>query len=450
VTLKTSSLSALWRTLHAKVIGRKFVHDVGILTIANFAGAALSFFQGILLARWLGPELYGVAALVMSYPSLIYTFFDARSAEASVKYLSEFHARGDRERILAMCKLGYVVDIIIAALMFFTVLVTAEWAAHRLTHRPEAADLIVVYATAFLPRALAGTSYAVLATLGRFPLIAFLDMLTTVVRVMLTLWAVLLGLEVYGVVWGNAVAMALAGLGYATAATILISRTWRALPWQGRWQTLIGRRWEILRFFIYNDLNALLGMIPKQLDVMLLGYFRNPTEVGYYKLARSLAAAVMYLVRPLQSVVYPELARLWGGEDREALFRQVRRLAMHVGAPLGFAVLGGTLLVPLTLPVLVGHSYRPTVAITQLLLIGSAVWLAFFWLRPLYFAEAQVAKWTAGISSYSIMFLLLGILTVQKWGSIGITLSLVIVTVLFHIGMGVLIYETNRGSRKPL
>jgi O-antigen/teichoic acid export membrane protein len=244
--------------------------------------------------------------------------------------------------------------------------------------------------------------------------------------------------------------MALAGLGYATAATILISRTWRALPWQGRWQTLIGRRWEILRFFIYNDLNALLGMIPKQLDVMLLGYFRNPTEVGYYKLARSLAAAVMYLVRPLQSVVYPELARLWGGEDREALFRQVRRLAMHVGAPLGFAVLGGTLLVPLTLPVLVGHSYRPTVAITQLLLIGSAVWLAFFWLRPLYFAEAQVAKWTAGISSYSIMFLLLGILTVQKWGSIGITLSLVIVTVLFHIGMGVLIYETNRGSRKPL
>ena len=64
-----------------------------ILTVANLAGAALSLIQGVLIARWLGPESYGVAALVMSYPDLVYTFFDARSSDASVKYLGEFHAR---------------------------------------------------------------------------------------------------------------------------------------------------------------------------------------------------------------------------------------------------------------------------------------------------------------------------------------------------------------------
>ncbi|MFZ8853885.1 MAG: lipopolysaccharide biosynthesis protein, partial [Armatimonadota bacterium] len=77
---------------------RPFVRHVGVLTVANGVGAVLSFVQGILVARWLGPELYGVAALVMSIPSLVYTFFDARSAEASVKFLSEFDARGERER----------------------------------------------------------------------------------------------------------------------------------------------------------------------------------------------------------------------------------------------------------------------------------------------------------------------------------------------------------------
>ena len=108
-------LAGTWIAFRAKVIGRKFVRDVGVLTIANGVAAVLSFMTAILVARWLGPELYGVAALLMSYPSVVYTLFDARSPEASVKYLSEFHARGERERVLAMCKLGYVVDVAIAA-----------------------------------------------------------------------------------------------------------------------------------------------------------------------------------------------------------------------------------------------------------------------------------------------------------------------------------------------
>src|SRR5574342_174913 len=104
------SIQALWGAFRAKVMGRKFVHDVGVLVVANCAGAGLSLIQGILVARWLGPEQYGIAALVMNYPSLVYTFFDARSVEASVKYLNEFHAGGEPNRVLAMCKLGYVVD----------------------------------------------------------------------------------------------------------------------------------------------------------------------------------------------------------------------------------------------------------------------------------------------------------------------------------------------------
>ena len=106
MTGQTVSLPGLWAAFRTKVIERKFVRDVGVLTIGNGVAAVLSFTQTILVARWLGPELYGVAALVMSYPSLVYTFFDARSSEVSVKYLSEFHARGEHERALAMCKLG--------------------------------------------------------------------------------------------------------------------------------------------------------------------------------------------------------------------------------------------------------------------------------------------------------------------------------------------------------
>src|SRR5213594_1383751 len=81
VNLRALVANGPWKKLQATPVGRQFAREVGLLTAANFVEAAVSFVQGLLVARWLGPDLYGVAALVMSFPSLVHTFFDARSVE---------------------------------------------------------------------------------------------------------------------------------------------------------------------------------------------------------------------------------------------------------------------------------------------------------------------------------------------------------------------------------
>jgi O-antigen/teichoic acid export membrane protein len=332
---QTLPLPALWTAFRIKVLGRKFVRDVGVLTIANAMAAMLSFMQGILVARWLGPELYGVTALVMSYPSLVYTFFDARSSEVSVRYLSEFHARGEHERVLAICKFGYLVDGAIAVVAFVVVMFTAPWAARNIAHEPESAGLIIVFAAALVPNALVGTASATLATLGRFSLIAKINVLTTFLRMAVVLGFVSTGWQIAGVVWGNVIATMISGLWYGTCAWLSTRRVWGAFPFHGSWQALRGRRREILVFLAYNDLSALLGIIPKQLDITLLGYFRNSAEVGYYKLGKNLSGVVSYVVRPLQSVIYPELSLLWAKGNNQDFRHKVQRLALRVGLPLG-------------------------------------------------------------------------------------------------------------------
>lgn len=430
VELARRGVSRGWLWLRHEVLARRFVRNVGVLTIANIVSAVLMLIQAIVVARWLGPELFGVAALLMAYPGFIYTFFDARSSEASVKYLSEFHARGERDRVLAVCKLGYLVDFGIASLAFFVVLATAPWAAEYIAHRPEAVGLIVVYAAAFVLRALTGTSHAVLASLGKFSVIAKMELATSCVRVGLVIGLVLVGYQVAGVIWGNALAMGVTGLLYGGIAFALVQETWGMSWLKGNWHALKGRRREVFCFLAYTDLNALLGMIPKQLDIVILGYFRGPTEAGYYRLARSLAGVVGYLVGPLQSVTYPELARLWGLGNREALRQKVRQLALHVGAPLGLIALGSILLVPFLLPLLVGPSYIPAVIAAQFLLVGSAIWLGFFWLRPLYFAKGELKTWT-GISVVVVLFTLVGFVTIVPFkGYLGLAAWLMLMHVL--------------------
>lgn len=404
-----------------KVLSHRFVRHVGALTAANGINVVLTFVQGILVARWLGPELYGVTALVMSIPAFVYTFFDARSAEASIKYLSEFHALGERQQAAALCRLGYIIDFGVAALAFLSSLLLSSWASRVIVHRPELDWLIIVYACAFIPRSLQGTSYAVLAVQGRFPVIALIGSIATVLRVALVLGLVLAGWNVIGVIWGNTISMSLTGLIYAFYAQPLMRRSWGTISWFTTWSVLKGHRRKVISFLAYNDLNALLGMIPKQLDIVLLGYLRGPLETGFYKLAKSFAVAVGQIAGPLQSVTYPELARLWAMQNKIELSQKIKKLAFQVGLPLGLTVASGTILIPFIVPHLIGEAYRPALPAIELLTISSAVSLAFFWLRPVFMATERIHLWLLFTIIVVVSFTIACPLVIWRWGYLGLS-----------------------------
>lgn len=153
-------------------------------------------------------------------------------------------------------------------------------------------------------------------------------------------------------------------------------------------------------------------------------FYRGLTEAGYYKLAKSAAAMVGYLVGPLQSATYPRLARLWGLQRIEDIRRRVKQLALYIGVPLGIVAFLAAFLVPYALPILVGDAYLPAVTPTQILIAGSSVWLAFFWLRPTFLAIGEIKSWF-GVRSIGILLVLVGMpIAISRWGIVGLSLWL--------------------------
>jgi O-antigen/teichoic acid export membrane protein len=171
-------------------------------------------------------------------------------------------------------------------------------------------------------------------------------------------------------------------------------------------------------------------MIPKELDAVVLGYFRNPAEVGYYKLAKSMSAVGNYLILPLQSVTYVELARLESLGYKQALLQRVRSMTIWIGLPSGLGLLVGAGFMPFVLPFLVGDIYLPAVHATQLLFIASTIALVFFWLRPLYLAKGLVRQLFLISSSVTIVFALFYPVVVMKWGYMGASGSMLTMYVL--------------------
>lgn len=426
-----------------KIISQKFVRNVGILTIANLISMVISLIQGFIVAKILGPSAYGIASLVMSYPNLVFNFFDAKSEQASVKYMSDFQVTEDHRKLLAMSNLGYIIDLIIAVLAFVTISVTANWAANNIIHQVEMGGLIIAYSFTFLFKALIGTSKAFFITLNDFNKIAYLEIVNTIIRTGLILSLLMNDQGVKSVILGNGIANIVIGLIYGILGGLQLKQVCGSFSWEGKFKALKGKYKEILSFVGFNNWSILVGILAKQIDLILLGFFRNETEVGYYAISKKIASLLNYLVSSLQSVIYPKLSKLWSTSGKKAVQNEVKKLVLKVGLPLGSLLLIMTLSVPLIINLLLGNKYQESIITTQFLLAGNAIWLIVFWLRPLYFSIGQVKEWSLGITIYSFIYTPLIIIVISNYGYIGLSIFQCVAVTIFNSIMWLLINKNT-------
>lgn len=412
------------RTPLASILRRSvFIREAGALGTAQLAGLVAMLVQVTVVARLLGPRGYGVLGLLLTYPSVLYTFLDARSSDAVVKYLGEFDAKGDLPAALALPKLAYTIDAVVALITFLLVSSTAVWAEHHVIKAPGTAPLLVVYGLAILLASPLATSRGILAHFRQFSTLAKLQAFGTCTRTGLVIVFVALGFGVAGAIWGSAVGLVVEGWAGAVFASREV-RTKLGSSWRtARQSSLRAQRKGIFTFIFYTDLSSLVGVFVKQADLVILGFFRGPTDVGYYRLARSIASLADNLVIPLQSVVYPRFSYHSGLNDVGALRQSSRRYLLFVGLPLAGVALLALPFMPVAIKAVAGTEYIPAVGLAQLLVIGAAAWLALFWVRPLLFALGWARFYLVNSIVVVAICLLAFLVLTPSWGATGMALS---------------------------
>jgi O-antigen/teichoic acid export membrane protein len=408
----------------------------GLRQTASYAGSdglvlVAALVQGLVVARVLGPAGFGVYSLLLAYTALVFTLLDPRAAEAVSRYLSEHLGSGDRASALAVMRAGYVFDgaltLVAGAIALSTLLPLATLVLPDGTAPGWPAYALAVLATATL--APTATARAVLATTRRLPALTRLQVGMAAARVVAS--GGLLAADP-SIAEALAVQAVLAALELGVL-TLLIHRHGRrslgGTPLTASLEPLRGQRRAMLRFVVYADLSSLVGVLVKQLDVLVLGAIAGPTEAGYYRLARQVSNTLATPAQSLQTVVYPRLSAAAAAADWTRL-RNLMRVCTQAGVALAACTLVVVAVLPQLLRLVTGPEYGPAIPAAVILTLGAAISNAFFVFRPLFLATGNLQPFLVIVTATGLSGLLLFALVSDPYGATGVATARTLVVAL--------------------
>jgi O-antigen/teichoic acid export membrane protein len=289
-----------------------------------FSGTAISTIVlavgSILIARILGPELYGQYALAMAVPQLMYLFTELGINEGITKFTAEMIRRGESNRIEKLVKHGLLIRTSVGIAVFLINFIFADFFAFLLLNRPELAFYLRIGAIAILFQIIFTTAASTFVGLDRTECSAIALNIQAISKTILSLTLVILGFALTGAILGHVLSYAVS----AVAGIVLLYIVIRKLKTSGD-NTIFRLNIQLLLKYgtpLYFSI-LLIGFVPV-IQNIVLAFFTTDAQVGNYKAAINFATLMTVLAIPITTALLPAFSKLSsGGKDTVKAFFKI-------------------------------------------------------------------------------------------------------------------------------
>lgn len=372
----------------------------------------------IVLARALGPDRFGLYALVTTLVTFTFLFARLGVGDTVRRYMAELDGRNERRLRGAIAGWGLKVGIL-AALIAAIALVLASGSLSTFFHSSELRVYLLIGAASLLPTAAASVLRNLQRGLQHWRRLLWLNVATSPLWVGLCLLAVRSGAGIAGVLVAG-IAIEIIGVG--------VLATWAARDtgWPGLRAPLPPNlRSRVLRYNAGLALLVVMNVIVWQRsELLFLGRFSGSEQVAYYavpfsltqRLTEVLPGAVLGVLLPTLTFAYAAADPSRFGEILSTAARYLAILALPMcafGIPLASAVVR----------LLYGPAYLPAVPVLQILLAASIFGVAGQAASAaLLGMEAQSWVLKTGLAAVALS-LALDFLLIPRWGALGAAIA---------------------------
>ncbi len=407
-----------------------FIRKTATLQAGSFGGTMVQAVLGIIIARLLQPELFGVYSLAIGLASMTSLILGMGIQEAVSSLLGRAYVKKDEAEVEKI--LGFMLKItFLAAVIVILVSVFLPGIAGRLYGN----SLIGIYAAIVVVAAIFSSflftlTYSALQVTGRVKLLGFLIFSDQSLRYILSLIFVLVGFGVLGAVSGQ---LAGAMIIFILSAALFTNISKKEPIFPGlRCLIAAAKEADIKKYFGFTFWVALdrnMGNIYMALPVILTGVYVATSEVSFFKLAFGYTNLVLSLLGPisiLSNVEFPKIQV----ENKDQLYKSFKKislcsLALSVALSIGAAIVS-----PVAFRILYGESYLPSIKyIFGLILYGSLFGIGVG-LGPMWRAMNKVKVSILINSLILISGIPLGLWLIKSYGLWG---AVIMVTVWFSV-----------------
>jgi O-antigen/teichoic acid export membrane protein len=425
---------------------RGLARDSSLLSIVSVTTVIGYMVQVALISRVLGLREYGIFALAVAFVEIVSRFFDVQLADTAISFAAEPWTRGDAHETAGVFQFSYLVDLLTGVGAFFVVAALAfPVGSHFAGDRGPL--LFLLYGLTLLGATVETTSFALLRVLNRLGVIIRL----TLAREMMRIGAIAFVVIVFRSLTSVALSLVFLEASFGAAGLFLAARAFRTSSGLSLTKLELSNvrelRKPMVRMIIHTNFIAYAKMVSAQGPTLLLGLFRTPIEVGAYKVAAAIAAAVGKPGDPAWAAVMPRFSRLW----TEAKTEDIRRLVTQatVIATVGLAGLAAVVLLlhNWLLELFGGPKATSASLVLVLLVTGKVINGALFWNSPLLYSTRRAREAARIYLAASLLLLPLLVAFVSLWGATGAAVAVLMFTIGLNVFLTIEAARVTRVSR---
>jgi len=333
------------------------------LFIGTASSTFISAISSIIFGRLLGPDGYGLYTLSLTPASFLMIASGFGINIGLVKYISTYHREERYGKIRALVAKGILFQLIISLILASSLYLYPGFFSRYIINRPEAQEYVRFTSILLISLILFNTLGRIMIGLNRMERLSLAMVTQSISKLLIGTGLLILGYGVYGAVVGYSTGYF---IGMVVGAIMLIY--------------LLKGRDEVDN----DDDIGLTGLIkygfPVYLGgvtVPLLGTYRNylmslyvsNTEIGWFRAAINLAAAMAIFINPITSTLFSSFSRLDKDRELHIIKELYRRSVKYVSIVLLPILLYLFVMARETLILLYGSGYAA--AAPYVLLAGS-------------------------------------------------------------------------------
>lgn len=409
---------------------RKFFVQGSTLLSGDLASSALGFVKGVLIARTLGVELYGVWGIITVSSSFSVSFLGFRTHEAITKCLPLFSTSNtDKEHsnLVLLLSSALKVDILTRLLVVCVLLGLAPWVASIVSVNDGVVLIYSVYVFSILPKALQSTWFALKRAEGDYKSISLLHTFSALAEVVGVLVLVTLGsLELLALSILILAVQIGSGCYMYTSLRDMIVSTYnvnlrvlvRAKIWRERKRMKMF--WSIMGTGYYTSFAS---SAVKSGDVLLLGYHRPEDEVGLYKLAKRIVTLLLIPSASLGRVIYQRFSEFVASDNYREIKTSIIRISTYwIPSFLAASVFIVVLYEPL-IGAIYGSDFVDSFNSFVIMIPGIFVSASLFWVMPISYALGSL-KTIIGVNTWvSVAVIVFAFLYVSSMGYVALAIA---------------------------